>query len=84
MLEKSIELDSTYAPAYNQLGDRLRKLAVYGLLGHEASLRSENAFLKALSLNSEHIGALSNLAMTYTETDRIMEAVRANKTDPGS
>ena len=79
LLEKSIELDSTYAPAYNQLGDRLRKLAVYGLLGPEVKLRSENAFLKALSLNSEHIGALGNLAMTYTETDRIMEAVELTK-----
>lgn len=79
LLEKSIELDSTYAPAYNQLGDRLRKLAIYGLLGPEASLRSEKAFLKALSLNSEHIGALSNLAMTYTETDRILEAVELSR-----
>ena len=26
LLEKSIELDSTYAPAYNQLGDRLHNL----------------------------------------------------------
>lgn len=79
LLEKSIELDSTYAPAYNQLGNRLRKLAIYGLLGPEVSRRSENAFLKALSLNSEHIGALGNLAMTYTETDRIMEAVELTK-----
>ena len=79
LLEKSIELDSTFAPAWNQLGDRLRKLAVYSLLGPEASQRSENALLKAISLNSEHIGALSNLAMTYTETDRTAEAVELTR-----
>jgi tetratricopeptide (TPR) repeat protein len=79
LLEKSIELDSTYAPAYNQLGDRLRNLAIYGLLGPEVSLRAENALLKALSLNSEHIGALGNLAMTYAETNRTTEAVELTK-----
>ncbi len=78
LLEKSIELDSTYAPAYNQLGDRLRKRAVYGLSPVERE-RGEHALLKALSLNSEHIGALGNLAMTYTETNRIMEAVKLTK-----
>jgi len=79
LLEKSIELDSTYAPAYSQLGDRLRKRAVYGLMGPEVRLRSENALLKALSLNREHIGALGNLAMAYTETNRISEAVELTK-----
>ena len=74
LLEKSIELDSTYAPAYDQLGSRLRKLAVYGLLSPEETLRSEDAYLKALSLNNELISALGNLAMAYTETNRKMEA----------
>lgn len=75
LLEKSIELDSTFAPAYNQLGDRLRKLALYSLLSPEERKIGENALLKALSLNSEHIGALGNLAMAYTETNRTEEAV---------
>jgi len=79
MLEKSIELDSTYAPAYYHLGDRLHRYAIYGLPNSEEAFRSENALLKALSLNSEHIGALGNLAMRYTETDRIMEAVELTK-----
>ncbi len=79
MLEKSIELDSTYAPAYYHLGDRLHRYAIYGSPNSEQALRSENALLKALSLNSEHMGALGNLAMRYTETDRIMEAVELTK-----
>ena len=79
MLEKSIELDSTYAPAYYHLGERLHRYAIYGLPNSEDAERSENALLKALSLNSEHMGALGNLAMRYTETDRIMEAVELTK-----
>jgi TolB-like protein len=78
LLEKSIELDSTYAPAYNELGDRLRKLAVYGLSPEERT-KGENALLKALALNGEHLGALGNLAMTYTETNRSEKAVELIK-----
>lgn len=79
LLEKSIELDSTYAPAYNQLGDRLRKLAVYGFLDPEDRKRGEKALLRGLSLNNEHLGALGNLAKTYTETNRITEAMELTK-----
>jgi len=74
LLEKSIELDSSYAPAYNQLGERLRQHALYALLDPEESLRAEKNLLKALSINNEMIGALGTLANVYTETDRIMEA----------
>lgn len=74
LLEKSIELDSTYAPAYNQLGDRLHKLSIYGLLSPEETQRAEKAYLKALSLNNELIDALGNLAEIFTETNRKMEA----------
>jgi len=75
MLNKSIELDTSYAPAYNQLGDRIHRLSIYGLPNPEEPKRAENLYLKALSLNEELIGALSNLAMLYTETARIGEAV---------
>ena len=75
MLNKSIELDSSYAPAYNQLGDRIHRLSIYGLRNREEPKRAENLYLKALSLNPELISALSNLAMLYTETARIEEAV---------
>jgi len=79
MLEKSIELDSTYAPAYYHLGDRLHRYAIYGSPNSEDALRSEKALLKALSLNSEHLGALGNLSRRYTETDRMLEAVELIK-----
>ncbi|MEA3460877.1 MAG: hypothetical protein U9R49_03285, partial [Bacteroidota bacterium] len=79
MLENSIELDSTYAPAYYHLGNRLHRYSIYGSPNSEEALRSENALLKALSLNSDHLGALGKLAMRYTETDRIIEAVELIK-----
>ena len=75
MLKKSIELDSTYAPAYAQLGDRTHRLAQFGLHDPEETRKSENYYLKALSLNEGNIYALANLAQIYTETARIEKAV---------
>ncbi len=75
MLNKSIELDSSFAPAYNQLGDRIHRSNIYGLHNPEEPNIAENLYLKALSLNEDLIDALSNLAMLYTETARIEEAV---------
>jgi TolB-like protein len=79
MLKKSIELDSTYAPAYAQLGDRMHRLAQFGLHDPEETKKSENYFLKALSLNKENIYALASLAQIYTETARIEKAVELTR-----
>ncbi len=79
MLKKSIELDSTYAPAYAQLGDRTHRLAQFGLHDPEETKKSENFFLKALSLNKENIYALAGLANIYTETARIEKAVELTR-----
>ena len=79
MINKSIELDANYAPAYNQLGRRLHRYAQFGLLNPEETNRSENAFLKALELNAELIPALASLSSLYTETNRIIEAVELTK-----
>ncbi len=88
MLKNSIELDSTYAPAYAQLGDRTHRLALFGLHDPEESKRAENYFLKALSLNKENIFALAGLANIYTETARIEKAVEYTrqilKINPGN
>ena len=79
MIKKSIELDSNYAPAYYQLGNRLHRYAQYGLLNPEETKRAEKAFLNALELNGELIPALGNLSSIYTETNRIIEAVQLTK-----
>jgi len=75
MLNKSVELDSNYAPAYAQLGTRIHTLAQYKLLNPEETKRAEDSFIKALSLNEELIYALANLAQIYTETARTEKAV---------
>jgi len=79
MLNKSIELDSTFAPAYDQLGFRIHTLAQYGLLNPEEYKRGEDALLKALSLNEELLSALGHLVLYFTETARIEEAVELTK-----
>ncbi len=79
MLNRSIELDSTYAPAYNQFGERTRRLEIYGMITPEETKSAENSYLKALYLNDELISALGNLSRLYTETNRIVEAVELTK-----
>jgi serine/threonine protein kinase/Tfp pilus assembly protein PilF len=73
-LEKSIEYDSTYAPAYNQLGFRIHSLTTYNLKGIRRLEEAEFALKKALKLNPELLNALGNLARIYTETGRLLEA----------
>lgn len=75
MLNKSIALDSNYAPAYDQLGVRIKALGQFGLLGSKETKMAENYHLKALSINGDLLSALANLAEIYTETARIENAV---------
>jgi TolB-like protein/Tfp pilus assembly protein PilF len=74
LLEKSIDYDSSYAPAYNQLGFRIHSLTSYNLRGIRKLEEAEVVLNKALILNPELLSALGNLARIYTETGRLMEA----------
>ena len=74
LLEKSIEYDSTYAPAYNQIGSRIHSLTTYNLKGIRKLEEAEFALNTALKLNPELLSALGNLARIYTETGRLLEA----------
>jgi serine/threonine-protein kinase len=74
MIEESIKSDSTYSPAFTELAHRKHQLAVYGSGGAALMKDSEQANLKALSLNSNQLMALSNLAGIYTETGQATEA----------
>ena len=76
LLEKSIEYDSTYAPAFNQLGFRLHSLTSYNMKGIRKLDEAEFALNKALQINSELLSALGNLGRIYAETGKFMEAQR--------
>lgn len=76
MLKKSIALDDDYAPTYVQLGNRKHRLEQFGLLNLNQQLDAEHYYLTALSLNPDLISALGYLAMFYTETNRIDEAMK--------
>ncbi|MEJ2585164.1 MAG: tetratricopeptide repeat protein [Robiginitalea sp.] len=79
MLQKSIALDSTYAPAYADLGFRTQRLAFFEMLGENALEESKQYYLKALSLNSNNLSALSYLVVLYTETAMTEQAIELTR-----
>ncbi|TNF77806.1 MAG: tetratricopeptide repeat protein [Bacteroidetes bacterium] len=79
MLRKSIDLDSTYAPAYADLGFRTQRLSFFEMMGENALEESVQYYLKALSLNSNNLSALSYLAVLYTETAKTEQAIELTR-----
>jgi len=79
MLEKSIELDSTFAPAYEALGSRHHRLANYKFGGMKQIELAEKYLKKASSLNPDLLSALGDLSLIYTETSRTEEAVELTR-----
>jgi TolB-like protein/Tfp pilus assembly protein PilF len=79
MLSQSIALDSNFASAYSELGDRSRRLAVFSIGMPSESEIIENYYKKALSLNENLISALSGLSELYTETARTEKAVEISR-----
>ena len=74
MFRTSIELDSTFAPSFNELGYRLQQLAAYS--SGQASLYKEAEGLarRALALNERMLGPHARLVVLYTEQGRTAEA----------
>lgn len=79
MLKKSIELDSTYAPAYADLGFRNQRLTLFEMRDEKALKETEKYYLKALRLNPDQLTALGYLAVFYTETARTEEAIELTR-----
>ena len=75
MLNKSIQLDSSYAPAFSELGYRRQRYGNYGLAGAQEISKAEQAYQHALSLNDELLDALFNLSGLYAEMGRTEKAV---------
>lgn len=75
MLEKSVALDSTYAPAWGELGFRRHALGMFGLAGGDVSRSAQAAFDAALRLNPELLSALADLSTYYTDFGRTDEAL---------
>ncbi|TDI81486.1 MAG: tetratricopeptide repeat protein, partial [Caldithrix sp.] len=79
MLTNSIQLDSSYAPAFSELGFRRQRHGNYGLAGAQEISKAEQAYQRALSLNDELLDALFNLSNLYTEMGRTEKAVELAK-----
>lgn len=79
LLHRSIELDSTFAPALAELGCRAFGLANFGFFTgaarDQAWLEAERTFEKALSLNPDQLQALNCQALLFAETGRAEAAL---------
>lgn len=74
LLNQSINLDPVFAPAWSELGWRIKQLAAFKIgEGQQISI-AEEKLEKALSLNQDLLSALSHLATIFVETGRIDKA----------
>jgi tetratricopeptide (TPR) repeat protein len=67
LLLKSIQIDSSYAPAFSELGYRTRVKTQNFFAGRTGLERVEQYYFKALKLNNEHLHALIELSAIHTE-----------------
>jgi serine/threonine-protein kinase len=74
MFRQSIGLDSTYAPAFGELGFRLHQIAAYTPGNQKMVKEAEAALLKALSLNDGLLSASANLCNLYAELGQTEKA----------
>ncbi|MDH4068980.1 MAG: protein kinase [Ignavibacteria bacterium] len=89
MLEKSIDIDPNYAPAYVELGIRYNQMSQVGQGTTRAFEKAEKALLRAISLRNDLLPALAYLALIYTDVGRheeahdlLVRAVNVNPNDP--
>jgi serine/threonine-protein kinase len=74
LLERSLLMDSTYAPAFAHLGFRRHRLGMFGLGGGDISRSAEAAFRQALEMNPDLPSALADLSTFLTDAGQTDEA----------
>jgi TolB-like protein/Tfp pilus assembly protein PilF len=77
MLEKSVDLDSNFAPTYSEIANRTQQIARYAVVENQSQMIQEAiaAHESALKLNNGHLNSLSRLALIKTEMNQKDEAV---------
>jgi TolB-like protein/Tfp pilus assembly protein PilF len=77
LLRRSVELDSTYTPAFTALGYRAFRLSMGFTATRERALEeAERAFEKALALDPRDLQALSYQALLFIQHGRLEEALQ--------
>jgi serine/threonine protein kinase/Tfp pilus assembly protein PilF len=79
MLKKSIQIDSTYAPAYYELGYHTGRISQIRFGHSEEYIKAEKYLMKAISLNKDYIDARTELGGFYTETGNADKALKITK-----
>lgn len=79
LLNKSLELDSSYAPAWGVLGWRYHRLAAYSLDGKQYRSKAIENYKKSLELNPNLTRTLGSLAVLYTELNQKEKALEISR-----
>ncbi|MCK4559271.1 MAG: protein kinase [Calditrichia bacterium] len=79
MLNRSIELDSSYAPAFYELGHRKERLAQDVIGGPDLNEEAIECHKKALTLNPDYLEPLNTLAMDYTDNGNFEKAFELSR-----
>lgn len=74
MLERSVALDSSYAPAWDALGFRYYYDSQYSTGGDIVFDRAGQAYTKALALDPNYITAYAHLARSHAERGNVDQA----------
>ncbi|MBW3563608.1 MAG: protein kinase [Acidobacteria bacterium] len=75
MLEKGVAIDSSFAPAWSNLGLRHHLNGSYGHGGSEAYDLSQRAYLRAIALDPELLSATSGLIFHWVEKGDLFGAI---------
>ncbi len=79
MLERSVGLDATYAPAWDALGFRYYYDAEYGNGGPEAYKRAGDAYERAVALDPNYVQGAAHLVRHHVERGELSLAYKQAK-----